>query len=390
MNSKISIDHTEDMGIWAVAKKSASTNIYRYPEFIAGGDSETGNDQEIAKECIKFTVMKQGGVSIKSGAAAKFREDAIKSGSSRAKTRKTTLENNFNGLSSAEVLERGSAFQEDINKTQEVIGRLQNKLIDDLDIFDGISATGSFLDSQTKNINQKEEILESAFLYMPPSIVFNEGASWGKQALGAAGNAVAQAVKGGKITDILKEFGVGIAPEVAMATALGASAKIGGILAAAGLGALGQGIPGAIGQTARIAQNPYEEQLFQGIDFRVFSFQFEFNPVSQTEYTAVENIIKMFRKNSKPTFTIQGDSQALYSYPNEFKIEFLHLDTSGDTYDINKSLPMIYNCVLTNITTNYAPSEWRAHQGGEPTSIMIQLAFTETVKITQKDIEGGY
>ena len=175
-----------------------------------------------------------------------------------------------------------------------------------------------------------------------------------------------------------------------MAIALGATHKIGGLLSAAGLGAIGQGVPGAIGQTARIAQNPYEEQLFQGIDFRVFSFQFDFNPVSEAEYQEVKKIITMFRKNSKPTFTLGGDNQALYSYPNEFRIEFLHLNPSGEFYSINDALPKIHNCVLTNITTNYTPDQWRAHIDGTPNSIMIQLAFTETVKITQSDIDSGY
>ena len=386
---------------WSVNdSRAVTTNVHRYPLFIAHGEGNTDEDREIAKECIKFTAVKQGGVSIDAGQYKRGREAAVQGAikENRGLLGKITnqLESGVNQLlektiSQSEFKERENSLRKQRQETNEAIGRLEQGKLDDVGVLKGLGdALGSFITEKRTQITATEEIKETAFLYMPPSIVFNEGATWGKEALGAAGNAVQRAVKGGDIGSILKEFGIGVAPEVGMAAALGATAKIGGILSAAGLGALGQGIPSAIGQQSRITQNPYEEQLFQGIDFRVFSFQFEFNAVSYAEYEMVRKIIKMFRKNSKPTFTISSDNQALYSYPNEFKIEFMHLAESSESYVINKNIPRIHNCVLTNITTNYTPSEWRAHENGEPNSILVQLAFTETVKITQADIEGDY
>ena len=108
----------------------------------------------------------------------------------------------------------------------------------------------------------------------------------------------------------------------------------------------------------------------------------------------VSKILKMFRKHSRPTFSIDADAdgnqnEALYSYPNEFAIEFMHLNES-DVFVRNKYLPKLHNCVLTNITTNFAPDGWLAHDKGEPVSIVVQLAFTETIKNTANDIDKGY
>lgn len=386
-------------GFAPVAREGLKTNdnngarVYKYPLFIQSDDSSSfRQDEEIAQECIRFTAVKQGGVSIDSQESDRVRRDTGNSITTRQNGRLNAARNLANSTigTDRERAARQNAFEQISNQTNEVTNRVSSGNFDDATLSTGGDIIRNFLARQSENINKPEVDLEQCFLYMPPSIVYNEGAVWGKASLGAAGNALASAVKGGDVTDILKDFGIGIAPEAGMAIALGATHKIGGLLSAAGLGAIGQGVPGAIGQTARVAQNPYEEQLFQGIDFRVFSFQFDFNPVSQPEYQEVKKIITMFRKNSKPTFTLGGDSQALYSYPNEFRIEFLHLNPSGEFYSINDALPKIHNCVLTNITTNYTPDQWRSHIDGTPNSIMIQLAFTETVKITQSDIDGGY
>ena len=70
-------------------------------------------------------------------------------------------------------------------------------------------------------------------------------------------------------------------------------------------------------------------------------------------------------------------------------IEFLK-NNSG-SFIKNESIPSIYNCVCTNVTTNYTPEGfWVALRDGRPVSYTLSLAFTETKKITQEDIEEGY
>ncbi|SVB38540.1 uncharacterized protein METZ01_LOCUS191394, partial [marine metagenome] len=38
----------------------------------------------------------------------------------------------------------------------------------------------------------------------------------------------------------------------------------------------------------------------------------------------------------------------------------------------------------------YAPDGWVAHEKGEPSSVVVQLAFTETKKNTRDEIEEGF
>ena len=382
---------------------SGSGNVHRYPIFIAGADPNTGADEdlEIAKECIRFTAVKQGGISLESESIARFQEDIQSSVIRNAQTANAPIRQRLfanrdssqqvNSAQPSQVIDETiDSLEETLKQNNAIIDRARSGNLDDAGIRNVASAFGDLVERQRNNINSDPKDLEHCFLYMPPSIVYNEGAQWASESIGAAGNFVKGAIKDGSITKLLQEFGAGMVKEVGIAAAIGGTAKIAGILSAAGLGALGQGVPGAIGSAGRIVENPYEEQLFKGIGFRVFNFQFEFNPVSREEYDMVKRIITMFRKHSRPTFTIDNDNQAFFSYPNEFRIEFLHLNSELTSYEINQHLPKIHNCVLTNITTNYTPDQWRAHVDGEPNSILVQLAFNETVKITQQDVEAGY
>jgi hypothetical protein len=63
----------------------------------------------------------------------------------------------------------------------------------------------------------------------------------------------------------------------------------------------------------------------------------------------------------------------------------------GGVFVRNKRLPQIYNCVCTNVQTNYTPEGfWTALRDGTPVSYGLTLAMTETKKITQKDVKDGY
>jgi len=98
----------------------------------------------------------------------------------------------------------------------------------------------------------------------------------------------------------------------------------------------------------------------------------------------------MFRLHSKPSYTVEG-STSLYTFPNEFKIDFKRLKNDGSSFETNKSLPKIHNCVCTNVSTNYTPDgKWIAHSDGRSISTTLTLSFTETAKVTQNEVIGGY
>ena len=375
--------------------------VHKYPLFIDRG-KQNSKIEETVRECIRFTVVKQGGVTFKQGDLEKARKAGIK---------KTRL--GLTGIidSASSKLQQitqgviaGKITQREQRERFESIANQFNTANEDRDALDAnvdnvpVLAVGlAFGKDKLAEARQPFQNLEHCFLYMPASVVYSEGATWGAESLGAGGNAIKEMIKGqSDIGKILGDFGAGMAPIIAKAAAVAAGAAVAGVFGALSTAVLGGGIVAGASVAARIVQNPYEEQLFSGIPFRVFNFSFEFIATSKTEFKEVSKIINMFREHSRPTFSIDKDlsnnsqNEALYSYPNEFAIEFMHLNDS-DVFERNEFLPKIHNCVLTNITTNFAPDGWIAHEEGEPVSIITQLAFTETKKNTRNDIvKGGY
>ena len=381
---------------------STSTIVHKYPLFLDRGKQST-KIEETARECIRFTVVKQGGVTLKSDDYERSREDALKAdiaGHTKTIDGDTStlykLYNQVSGLTESAAEEKMEKIDALKNKIAHATGKravLQGP--DGKDALD-LWTVGDHLVRRTfGRARTPAKAVEHCFLYMPPSVVYNEGATWGMESVGAMGNAVKQMIKGkGDIGSILADFGAGVAAPVAKAMAIGVGVKIAGAFGGLATALGGGGVVSGISQAARVVQNPYEEQLFAGIPFRVFNFSFEFIATRKTEFEEVSKIITMFRKHSRPTFTIEAaadgtQSEAFYSYPNEFNIEFMHL-SEADVFQRNEHLPRIHNCVLTNITTNYAPDGWQAHEDGEPASIVVQLAFTETKKNTRHDVEEGF
>jgi hypothetical protein len=232
--------------------------------------------------------------------------------------------------------------------------------------------------------------LEHCFLYMPNSVQFDEGASWGATELGAMGNFAKQALRGeGDPGDAVKNLQGGAITKLATAVAVGAGAAAAGALGAIGMASLMPGLGGGLKAAGRFQENPYEEQLFNGIEFRTFSFEFAFAPSSEAEGIEVDHIIEMFRLHSRPNFVGGVMGEGLYTFPNEFNIEFL-MNENG-AFEEHSWLPSIYNCVCTNVSTNYSPEGfWVALRDGRPVSYSLSLSFTETKKITQDDILDGY
>jgi hypothetical protein len=63
----------------------------------------------------------------------------------------------------------------------------------------------------------------------------------------------------------------------------------------------------------------------------------------------------------------------------------------GGDFFRNTNLPKIYNCVCTNVATNFTPEGfWTSMKGGAPVAYGLSLTFTETKKITQDDIKKEY
>lgn len=141
----------------------------------------------------------------------------------------------------------------------------------------------------------------------------------------------------------------------------------------------------AAGATSNYAQkaarlttgNSKQEQLFKGVDFRTFSFEYEFQPKSEAEAASVLQIIRMFKHHMLPEY---WDSlNFMYIYPSEFEVKYY----SGTAE--NEYLEKQMTAVLTQCSINYTPDgQFNTFANGMPTKIKMQLQFKELAVPTKE------
>lgn len=133
---------------------------------------------------------------------------------------------------------------------------------------------------------------------------------------------------------------------------------------------------------AKAAANPRKEQIFKGVDFRRFTFEYQFAPRNPNEAATVMNIIYQFKYHMHPEF--KDASNFIYVYPSEFDIEYFF--GSSQNANINK----ISSCVLTEMNVNYSPNGvFTTFPDGTPTQINLTLQFTELEALTKERIAVG-
>ena len=142
--------------------------------------------------------------------------------------------------------------------------------------------------------------------------------------------------------------------------------------------------PNAAGNSAALglAANPKKEQVFKGVDFRTFSFDYQFFPRNEAEAKNVLNIIQEFKYHMHPEF--KDANNFVYIYPSEFDIMYY----SGGQE--NKALHRHTSCVLTEVNVNYTPNGmFTTFDNGMPTQINLTLAFRELALLTKDKIKDG-
>lgn len=137
-----------------------------------------------------------------------------------------------------------------------------------------------------------------------------------------------------------------------------------------------------LSSAAKAAANPRKEQIFKGVDFRRFTFEYQFAPRNPQEAATVMNIIYQFKYHMHPEF--KDASNFIYVYPSEFDIEYFF--GSSQNANINK----ISSCVLTEMNVNYSPNGvFTTFPDGTPTQINLTLQFTELEALTKERIAVG-
>lgn len=139
---------------------------------------------------------------------------------------------------------------------------------------------------------------------------------------------------------------------------------------------------GMVSAATGLADNPRKEQVFKGVDFRTFTFDYQFFPKSIDEATNVETIIKMFKFHMHPE--LKDTNSFVYLYPSEFDIIYYK------GADENRHIHRHTSCVLVDMTVNYTPNgNFNTFDNGMPTQINITMQFKELATMDKDLIANG-
>jgi hypothetical protein len=179
----------------------------------------------------------------------------------------------------------------------------------------------------------------------------------------------------------------------------------------------------ALGEIAKnalgIATNPQIQLLYRGIDLRTFSLSFVFTPKSSQEAQTTKDIIDTFTYYSVPglaSAAIDGNPGQYLIPPQLFNVKFVFLGNSGVAGSIGNifssalnnlglntlfanptqtitggkeaKIMNIQECVLTNVSVDYAPNGWAAYNDGYPIQTTLQLQFKETQILTKDRLKN--
>ena len=127
--------------------------------------------------------------------------------------------------------------------------------------------------------------------------------------------------------------------------------------------------------------------LFEGVDFRTFSYAYEFLPKSWEESVKIKEIIKFFRVNMLPEIRGNGST---FKPPNWFSIEYM-IDGKPTNY-LNKIKPSVCTGCDVSYGGNGQFAMFQSDKGEDPAPALINLTLTfqEVQVVSKVDAQGGY
>lgn len=286
-------------------------------------------------------------------------------------------------------------------------------------------------DNQSKS---NKSLVTSAYIAMPNNLSVDYGAAYNQANLGALGRAATGALAGkdgAEVASALQQAADAGLPESAFNNLAQGIQGVGGLL---GLNTGGVDANTLMAVSQGKVLNPYSEQVFNGVGFRTFSFDFKMVATSEKEAQSIQDILEMFKVGMLPAYA-GGDSgqggslggllsessaaQRFLSVPDKFLIEFKRISEgslSAESLDHFK----VDFCVLTGMSVNYTPdgqyvaiksqrlrkkyreanklsngSTSNVVSGQAPNTIFVpavqvNLSFTETSIVTQEKAIVGY
>lgn len=136
------------------------------------------------------------------------------------------------------------------------------------------------------------------------------------------------------------------------------------------------GAPGGdlVMQSIGKAVNPLKFQLFEGVNFRTYSYTFNLRPKNADDAQSIQEIIHAFKLSALPGTL--GEANRIYTFPNEWAIRF-----RGPFKD-HIDYPLVSVC--TGVEVNYTDGQsFSTFIDGAPTSVGLTLNFTETSTLTR-------
>ena len=127
--------------------------------------------------------------------------------------------------------------------------------------------------------------------------------------------------------------------------------------------------------------------LFEGVDFRTFSYAYEFLPKSWDESDMLRKIIKFFRIQMLPEIRGNGNT---FKAPNWFSIEYM-IDGKPTEY-LNKIKPSVCTGCDVSYGGNGQFAMFQSDKGEAPAPALINLTLTfQEVQVVSKiDALGGF
>jgi hypothetical protein len=155
------------------------------------------------------------------------------------------------------------------------------------------------------------------------------------------------------------------------------------VIAGQAFGALGGNVStsGLVARASGQIFNPNMELLFQGVNIRSFSFNFNFVARSSKEGDEIKKIIRYLKKSMTPSNSSNSGTKGIFiKSPKIFQLEYRKGNKKHPF--LNSFLPM----ALTNVSVNYTGSNtYSTYYDGTPVHLTMQLDFQELNPLYTED-----
>tara|TARA_B100000214_G_scaffold120203_1_gene85014 strand:+ start:850 stop:1983 length:1134 start_codon:yes stop_codon:yes gene_type:complete len=249
------------------------------------------------------------------------------------------------------------------------------------------------LQTSSESLKNQEKILGMIYLPIPESITDSNGVTWGEDRLNgfaAAGLGIASdMITSGNVAEAITA-GANRTKD-AVGKLLGDQNTVNAtnsVFAAAAVNALGArtSATGILARQSGAILNPNMELLFNGVQLRSFSFNFDFAPRDENESKIIRSIVRAFKKslNAKNGSKDVNSSGLFIGSPDVFQLTY---KTGGENHEfLHKFKPM----ALLNMVVNHTGAgTYATYDNTAPVHTKIDLTFQELEPIYSEDYEDG-